>query len=123
FLPAPRRRGTCNTAPTEVALIKLDHLVVNQKHIALAYVAPLKDRLGPVRDEADVFRACRPAKHPHPPVKWSRSHHGTFVFVSPSNDLRLLHTLSLGPGQLAAHLSSGSVRSEEHTSELQSPDQ
>jgi hypothetical protein len=109
FLQDPLVRGNFNTVPTEVALVELDRLVVYQKHIDLGFVASLKDKLQPAMDEADVFRACLPAHHPHPPVKWARAHHDTFVFVSPSNDLRLLDTLSLAPAQLAAHLSTGSV--------------
>ncbi|MBI4624608.1 MAG: hypothetical protein HY736_15495 [Verrucomicrobia bacterium] len=42
-------------------------------------------------------------------MKWSRVHHDTFVFVSPSNDLRLLNTLAQEPVQFATPISSGSV--------------
>ena len=90
-------------------LVELDRLVVYQKHIDMSFAASLAAKLGPAPDEADVFRVCLPFNHPHPPVKWSRVHRDSFVFVSPSNDLRLLNTLSLEPPQLSANLSSGSV--------------
>src|SRR2546429_630908 len=55
----------------------------------------LKKKLGPAPTVEEVFRTCLPAEHPQPPVKWSRAHSDTYVFMSPSNDLRFLGTMRL----------------------------
>ena len=93
-----------NTVPTDVALIELDRLVVYQKHIDLTYVRQLAARLqqngeGALSD-AQVFRTCLLHDHDQPPVKWSRAHHDSFVFMSPSNDLRFLGAVPLRSDQI-----------------------
>ncbi|MBI3886337.1 MAG: hypothetical protein HY302_11500, partial [Opitutae bacterium] len=109
FLKDPLVRGNFNTVPTDVALVELDRLVVYQKHLDLTFAETLRQRFGRSPGREDVFRACLPFDHPHPPVQWARLHRDSFVFVSPSNDLRFLHTLSLQPGQVGTQLSSGSL--------------
>src|SRR5438477_1758326 len=94
FLKDPLVRNSFNTVPTEVAMVELDRLVVYQKHIDLAFVEQLKKKLGPTPSDEEIFRTCLPYDHPQPPVKWSRVH-DSFVFVSPSNDLRFLGTMPL----------------------------
>jgi hypothetical protein len=97
FLKDPLVQGGFNTVPTEVAFVELDRLVVYQKHIDLTYVRQLQRRLGPAPGDEDVFRACLPYDHPCPPAKWSRLDDTSYVFVSPSNDLRFLGTMPLKP--------------------------
>src|SRR6266404_5387741 len=95
FLKDPLIRHGFNTVPTEVAMVELDRLVVYQKHIDLTFVRQLKNKLGPAPSDEEIFRTCLPYNHPQPPAKWSRVHHDTFVFVSPSNDVRYLKTMPL----------------------------
>ena len=95
FLKDPLVRHNFNTVPTEVAMVELDRLVVYQKHIDLTFVQQLKKKLGPAPSDEEIFRTCLPYDHPQPPVKWSRLHRDSFVFVSPSNDLRFLGTMKL----------------------------
>jgi hypothetical protein len=108
FLKDPLVRHGYNTVPTEVAMVELDRLVVYQKHIDLTFVRQLKNKLGAAPDHKQVFQACLPYDHPHPPVKWSRVHNDTFVFMSPSNDLRLLGTMPLQPGHITGQPPRGS---------------
>ena len=89
-----------NTVPTNIAMVELDRMVVYQKHIDLAYVRHLKDKLGPAPTEEEIFRLCLPCDPPQPPLKWSREQQNTFVFMSPSNDLRYLGVMPLQ----AAHI-------------------
>jgi len=96
----PLVRHGFNTVPTEVAWVELDRLVVYQKHIDLTFARQLEKKLGPAPDADTIFRTCLPYNHPQPPAKWSRVHHDTFVFVSPSNDLRFLGTMPLQPNQI-----------------------
>ncbi|HEU0006061.1 MAG TPA: hypothetical protein VFS12_08735, partial [Terriglobia bacterium] len=95
FLKDPLVQNGFNTVPTEVAMVELDHLVVYQHHIDLTFVRELKSRLGPAPSEEQIFRTCLPYDHPQPPAKWSRVHRNSFVFMSPSNDLRFLGTMKM----------------------------
>jgi hypothetical protein len=95
FLKDPLVQNNFNTVPTEVAFVELDSLVVYQKHIDLTYVRELKKRLGPAPTDEDIFRVCLPYDHPHPPARWSRLNDGSYVFVSPSCDMRFLKPMSL----------------------------
>ena len=70
-------------------------MVVYQHHIDLTFVQQLERRLKPSMSEADIFRFCLPNERPLPPAKWSRLHKDTYVFVSPSNDLRFLGVMPL----------------------------
>jgi len=84
-----------NTVPSSIGMVELDKLVVYQKHIDLAHVRKLKEKLGMSPGSEEIFKTCLPADHPRPPVKWSRVHGDTYVFMSPSNDLRFLGTMRL----------------------------
>jgi len=98
-----------NTLPSNVGMVDLDRMVVYQKHIDLAHVNRLKDKLGASPGEEEVFRTCLPADHPQPPFKWSRVHNNTYVFMSPSNDLRFLRPMRLEPRHIKDHPLPGSL--------------
>jgi hypothetical protein len=100
FLKDPLVQNGFNTVPSGVAFVELDNMVVYQHHIDLTFVRRLQEKLGPTPTEEEVFRTCLPYDHPHPPAKWSRVEDDTYVFVSPSNDLRFLGNLRLAPGNL-----------------------
>ena len=95
LLKDPLIQNGFNSVPTEIALIDLGRAVVYQKHIDLEFVARLRKKLEPAPTRDQIFRTCLPYDHPQPPVKWSRHHRNSFVFVSPSNDLRYLGTMKL----------------------------
>ena len=95
FLKDPLVQNNFNTVPTEVAFVELDSLVVYQKHIDLTFVRDLKKRLGPAPTDEEIFRTCLPYDHPHPPAKWARLSDNSFVFVSPSCDMRFLRPMQL----------------------------
>jgi hypothetical protein len=103
FLSDPLVRHGFNTVPTEVALVELDRLVVYQKHIDLTFVRQLKSRLGRGLTPEQVFRTCLLHEHSQPPAKWAHMHHDSFVFMSPSNDMRFLGALRLQPGNLRGY--------------------
>jgi hypothetical protein len=100
FLKDPIQRASFNTVPTDIALVELDKLVVYQKHIDLTFSSQLEKDLGPEPELDRVFRTCLPYDHPKPPVKWSRLDSESYVFVSPSNDLRFLGATPLTDEQL-----------------------
>jgi hypothetical protein len=103
FLKDPLVRYGFNTVPTDVAIVELDRMVVSQKHIDLTYARQLEARLGPAPDRDQIFRTCLPFDHPQPPVKWSRVNPSSFVFMSPSNDLRYLGPMRIGPAHLTGY--------------------
>jgi hypothetical protein len=86
--------------PSEMGIVELDRLVVWQKHINLSHVARLTQQLGPSPSEETVFTLCLPLDHPKPPLQWIKTGRNTFVFVSPSNDLRCMDYALVEPGQL-----------------------
>jgi hypothetical protein len=97
FLKDPLIQHSFNTVPTEVALIPLDRTIVYQKHIDLTFVRQLQKQLGTNPTREQIFKACLPYDHPQPPAKWSRMRRNSYVFISPSNDLRFLGAMSLKP--------------------------
>jgi hypothetical protein len=100
FLKDPLVRHGFNTVPTEVGMVELDRLVVYQNHIDLTHVRNLERTIGRAPSREELFRVCLPYDHPSPPVAWSRTRDDAYVFVSPSNDLRFLGTLSLEGDQV-----------------------
>ena len=109
FLKDPLVRNVFNTVPTEIAWVELDRLVVYQKHIDLTYVRQLENSLDPALDADSIFRICLPYDHPQPPVKWSRVRHNSFVFMSPSNDLRFLGTMPMQPSHIQDYTPPGNL--------------
>jgi hypothetical protein len=109
FLKDPLVRHGFNTVPTEVAMVELDRMVVYQKHIDLTFVPQLESKLGPAPGRDEIFRTCLPYDHPQPPVKWSRVHHGHWVFVSPSNDLRFLGPMPISARHLRDYPRKGNL--------------
>lgn len=95
--------------PAEVGIVELDRLVIFQKHINLEFVRQLKDQLGPAPSDEDIFKVCLPFDHPQPPVRWMRTRSNVFVFISPSNDIRFLDSVVLGPAQIAGYPPPGAV--------------
>ena len=109
LLKDPLVRYGFNTVPTDVALVALDRLVVYQKHIDLAFARRLEQTLGPAPDHEQIFRACLASDHPRPPATWAREHDDSFVFVSPSNDLRFLGAMRLEQTDITNHAPPGAV--------------
>jgi hypothetical protein len=109
FLKDPLVRHSFNTVPTEVAFVDLEQLVVYQHHIDLTFVRQLKAKLGPNPSEAEIFRFCLPTERVHPPAKWSRLRKDTYVFVSPSNDLRFLGVMPLEQEHIQNYRPPGSL--------------
>ena len=109
FLKDPLVRNGFNAVPTEVAFVELDRLVVYQKHIDLTFVRQLRKRLGTMPSDEEVFRACLPFDHVQPPSRWSRLDDDSYVFVSPSNDMRFLGAMSLKPNHVRGHPHPGAL--------------
>ena len=109
FMRDPLVEHGLNTVPAQVGIVELDRLVVYQHHIDLSYVAMLKEKLGPAPGAEEIFRFCLPFDHPKPPAKWARVHRDTYVFTSPSNDLRFLGALPLNPGHVNGYPPPGAL--------------
>jgi len=97
------------TVPADIAVVELDRLVVYQKHVNVSYAPQVEGRLGSAPTEEDIFRVCLPFDHPQPVVRWMRSHHNTYVFFSPSNDLRFLDSAVLDFTQIFGYTPPGAV--------------
>lgn len=100
FIRNPVVKNSFNTVPTEVAYVDLTELVVYQHEIDLSFVRQLRKKLPPTLTEEELFRLCFSGDQTRPPAKWSRMHDNTYVFVSPSNDLRFLGPMQLRPDNI-----------------------
>jgi hypothetical protein len=109
FLKDPIQQATFNTVPTEISIVELDRLVVYQKNIDITHSAQLEKELGPTPTQEQIFQTCLPYNHPRPPVKRAKIDSKTYVFTSPSNDLRFLGARTLDPGQVSNYAPSGDV--------------
>ncbi len=109
FLRDPLVQHGFNTVPTQLGVVELDRLVVYQHHIDLSYVRLLKERMGPAPSEEEIFRLCLPFDRPSPPAKWARTHRDTYVFSSPSNDLRFLGAMPLQTEQVVGYPPPGTL--------------
>ena len=109
FLKDPLVQNGFNTVPTEVAIIELDRLVVYQHHIDVTYADLLARELGSSPSAEQIFRTSLLHDHPRPPVKWARTHSNTFVFMSPSNDMRFLGTMKLQPDNITGYPPPGNL--------------
>lgn len=109
LLKDPIFQQAFDTLPTEIGVVELDRLVVFQKHINLTYVRQLQERLGPSPREEEIFRAALPSDHSQPPAKWMKVHGNSYVFFSPSNDLRFLGPMVLQSSHIQGVPPPGSV--------------
>ena len=109
LLKAPLIVHGFNKVPANFAMVELDRLVVYQRHIDLAHVRRLKDKIGPAPTEEEIFRICLPCDPPQPPMKWARAQQNTYVFLSPSNDLRFLGVMPLQASQVTNYPPPGSL--------------
>lgn len=101
FLDSPvYQQRSCPIGTSEIGIVELDRLVVWQRHINLSHVERLTQQFGPSPSEETVFKLCLPLDPPKPPLQWIKAGRNTFVFVSPSNDLRCLDSMVVEPAQL-----------------------
>jgi hypothetical protein len=96
----PMFRRSFSLVPSEVGWVELDRLVVRHRTLNLAQVRRVKEQLGPSPGQEQVFRLCLPFDHPPTDFRMGGVQRGSVVFTSASNNLRLLETLCLSPGQL-----------------------
>jgi hypothetical protein len=110
FIRNPLVKHSFNTVPTEVAYIDLSQLVVYQQQIDLTYVRKLRKKIASsTLSEEELFRLCLPDGQTLPPARWSRMHQDTYVFVSPSNDMRFLGAMPLEPHQITDYPPPGNI--------------
>src|SRR2546426_7029827 len=94
-------------APTDIALVELDHLVVFQKGINLRYVDELEKGLGKSPSSESVFRFCLPHDHLIPPVKAMQIAQNAYAFLSTSMDLRAIGQAILSTDQIVGYQPGG----------------
>ena len=103
------QHGFNKVGTVEVGMVELDRLVVYQKHIDLAHVQRLKQKLGPSPSEDEIFKLCLPFEHPQPLMRWMKPTSHTYVFISPSNDLRYLESTVLTSKNLIDYPPPGAI--------------
>jgi len=93
-------KRTFQVVPVMIGMIELDQLVVWQKHINTTYAAELKARLGVTPTDKEIFELCLPVNPHQPPIRRMKVSPNSFVFVSPSNDLRLLEAIDFDASRI-----------------------
>lgn len=106
---SPLFAETFDRMPTAIEMVELDKIVVSQRRVTKTFVDSLARKLTPHPDAAGLFRFCQPLERRDPPVSIRRLSSGRYLFASESNDLRLLDTTLLRPGQLSSLRNLGPV--------------
>lgn len=107
FVSNPVVKQAFAVVPFDIRLVEVDRLVVFQKVINLDHVRRIKARLGPSPSQHKLFDACLPLENDGTPVVGHQIANNAWVFVSPSNDLRVLDATMLQPNQILDHTWSG----------------
>src|SRR5205085_11842380 len=100
LLQRPTISASYGFVPVSVGMAELERLVVFQKQIHLDFVRRLKAKLGPDPNEAEIVGTCFPVAATEP-VRTDPIGQNGHVFVSRSNDLRLLDVRTIRPEQIA----------------------
>jgi len=104
-------RRSMEVVPIDVKMVELDRLVVPQKHINLNNVRHIQKELGSFPGPRQIFDICMPLEHPRDSVRCLRASADSFVFASPSHDLRFLDVFLLDPSQIESEQTRGVVAS------------
>jgi hypothetical protein len=105
----PHFRKAFDALPTELRMVELDKLIVDQMHVTLGHVDTLAARLGPAPDERALFGLCLPLDEPLAPVAVQQVGEHRWVFRCPSTDFRFHEATLLRPAQLSGYESFGAI--------------
>jgi hypothetical protein len=108
-LADPMFQRAFDLLPTSIGMVELDRLVVYQKNINLNHVRRIQERLGAAPSEEEIFCLCLPIDHEPPEVNGAWVAGNSYVFQSPSNDLRFHEPKLLNAAQIAGYLPMGLV--------------
>jgi len=101
-LADPVMRRDYALAPVSIEWIELDRLVVDQKHINLAFVDELLVEIGDSPSPARIFEFALPyERRRDPPVQAGQIGEASWTFRSVSNDFRVLSAELLEPEQVS----------------------
>ncbi len=107
-LADPVTRRDYALAPVSIEWIELDRLVVQQKHINVAFADELRAEIGESPSPTQIFEFALPSeKRRDPPVRTGRTGEASWVFKSVSNDFRILDAELLEPAQITGFDASG----------------
>jgi len=105
-------RTLMHQLPSQLAMVELGSLAVRQKHINRSYCSSLLLRVPSPSDLLATFNFClRPDTAGLPSVSHAPTANGGFVFVGPSNDLRILEVKVLQPTSIPCADLEGSPQS------------
>ena len=100
-LADPVMRRDYALAPVSIEWIELDRLVVQQKHINLAFADELRAEIGETPSVARIFEFALPYdKRRDPPIQTGQIGEAAWIFKSVSNDFRILDAELLEPEQV-----------------------
>lgn len=110
ILADARFRTAFRFIPVRLAMVELDRMVVFQKHINLAFVRSVHERIGDreLTPEA-LFQLCVPREMDPPPVRMAHTGGNSFTFVSPSHEFRFVEPVLLNEAQVLRYEAMGPV--------------
>lgn len=104
-------RRSFQVVPVTIGMIELDQLVVFQKHINTTYATDLKARLGATPSSEDIFKLCLGVDQQPPPLRRMQVAPNSYVFVSPSNDIRFLESIDIDAARITGYEAQGAGNS------------
>lgn len=105
----PHYRQSFNTLPTEFAMVELDKLIVDQRHVTRNFVERRMAGIGSLPNPSALFRICMPLHEPEAAVQVQKIGARRWVFRSGSTDFRFHEPVLLRAEQVSGHDSLGAV--------------
>jgi hypothetical protein len=112
YVEDPTASAAYALVPAKIGLIDLQHVVVYQRQINLAYADQLQKAIGDWGpDDERLLDFCLATDQPPPPIKRYQASDNTFVFQSESTDARFLGSALLDASQVTGHTPPGRAQS------------
>lgn len=103
-------RNAFRFVPVRLGMVELDRMVVFQKHVNLAFVRAIHERLGTSEPgPEELFRLCIPLTTQPAPIRVAPTGPNSFTFVSPSHEFRFVEPMLLSPDQILRYEPMGPV--------------
>ena len=107
LLRSEKFRRALAVVPHDVKMVDLAKLVVPQKQVTLPNVRRIQSGIGPSPEPRALFDLCQPLDQPRDPVRCLQSGADSYVFVSPSHDLRFIEPVLLDAESVQAQAPRG----------------
>jgi hypothetical protein len=105
----PHFRRTFDTLPTEIAMVPLELLIVEQRHVTWTFVEGLQRKLARSLAPEQLVTICLPLERSEAQVEARRTGSKRYVFRCKSTDFRFQEAALLEPRHLTGFEASGAI--------------